>query len=308
MKNYKEWMKVLENSKNGNITHLPAYGKMMEKVYKKKVRFWMSNDKNTIALICKRSYPKFPILNYAQVGDVLGSFCYIGEKPDLSFTDEMGNFLTYKCHVYVPVEDKISLEGWKKGKWYRWLIRINNKEKMWENLHKHCRNSIRKAIKNECSWEITNRKEDVEDFIVMMEEMQERIRKTDPRIYGPKPHDYRKILKILRDNSSLVAVKKNDELMSAFILMHYKHEAYYTSPVSSEDAYKISANNLMVWGALEWCSRNNIRVFNFSGVNPDPADKKGYGVYKFKSSFGGFLHQLDHFTRRSGIFQLIPQH
>ena len=78
------------------------------------------------------------------------------------------------------------------------------------------------------------------------------------------------------------------EVISAWVLFHYKHTLYYPYGASSRNHRNVMASNLLMWEAIRLGKRSGCTTFDMWGaLGPDANDRDPwYGFHKFKAGYG----------------------
>lgn len=114
----------------------------------------------------------------------------------------------------------------------------------------------------------------------------------------PIPKSYFVALKKHIKSHFLVAVH-NGKTIAESIFLEYGNRLYYFNNGSLPESWKLNPNTLLVWKIIENNAGLN-KLLNLYGVpSGDNKDHPVYGIYKFKSGFGGAL--VDEFTFASMI-------
>jgi lipid II:glycine glycyltransferase (peptidoglycan interpeptide bridge formation enzyme) len=84
------------------------------------------------------------------------------------------------------------------------------------------------------------------------------------------------------------------EILTSWILFHYKDRLYYPYGASSRSHREVMASNLVMWQAMMLGKALGCASFDLWGAlgpNPDPKDP-WYGFHNFKMGYGGELAEF----------------
>ena len=168
-----------------------------------------------------------------------------------------------------------------------------SKEDLWDGLEKDCRSAVRKA-----------ERDGVEAFEGSSEEFYDLYLRTRERLnvkVTPKP--FFKAVEELMARSGmatfLIARIRNQNI-AAMIMLQFGGVAWYYEGASDEKFWIHRANNLLQWRAIELAVQRNLRVYNMTQApSPENRANPAYGLYLFKSQFGGELRPLRTFMFRT---------
>lgn len=81
----------------------------------------------------------------------------------------------------------------------------------------------------------------------------------------------------------------DNETLAAWILFVFHDHLYYPYGASSSKFRKTMASNLIMWEAIKFGRKHNLKFFDMWGALGYPADTKDkwYGFHKFKEGYGG---------------------
>ena len=91
----------------------------------------------------------------------------------------------------------------------------------------------------------------------------------------------------------LKATYQNKTLVT-WILFAYKDRLFYPYGASSRENREVMASNLMMWEAILYGKKQNLKWFDLWGAlgpNPDSKDP-WYGFHSFKEGYGGELAEF----------------
>jgi lipid II:glycine glycyltransferase (peptidoglycan interpeptide bridge formation enzyme) len=166
-------------------------------------------------------------------------------------------------------------------------------EKLWANLHKHCRTAIRKAEKNKL--EIVE--EESEKIFDQYYEMSKDTYDRSNQGTGISKDMYLSVYSKFKENNAtrvLSAYYRGSVIAGAFFLL-YRDVVYFWDAVSFRNYLDMAPNNLIQWELLKWASKSDYKLYDMVGVNIP-------NIAKFKQSFGGHTVPYACYTGSSNLF------
>lgn len=185
--------------------------------------------------------------------------------------------------------------GYEHGDWQNFMLGIDvQQDELWSNLKKSRRYGINRAKK----------------MGVTIEEMKDK--DSLPVFYNLLQETHRKRKNPLEDISNFVAVfdilvpknmarfhlaKYKGRYVAALLLLLYKGSAYMWYLGSTKNRQDLLAypNDILVWHAIEQCSKEGYKIFDFGGGGTLNDLKAGW--VKFKKEFGGELVNYGRYTK-----------
>ena len=156
------------------------------------------------------------------------------------------------------------------------------------------RNMIRKGLKNPIDIKILEKKQAisfVSDFHTLLKETQRRAIKANKNssMQLKSEHYIKTILQ--STNASLALAYYDDKLVAGAVIIYSGETLYYYLGCSDKSLNRITAAaDLLQWEIIKYGKSKKLKYYDFGGVPVNPGlDHPGFGVYKFKESFGGEL-------------------
>ena len=235
----------------------------------------------------KFKHDKIPFFTYLTIGGGMGGPSFrnitslkegLRRKPFA-----MRTHIWFPEFIYGNLGEHLSLPRYKCKIGYSCVIDIQPPERIWNELFDNKqRNMIRKALRRGVTIKVAD-EEELEEWIPLKFDTQKRIGQL---VTGREGEAARYMFKQCKHFAMLLVAKKDNHVISGFWLLKYRDKAFYRSPASSKEAFKVGANNLLVWEALKMCYNENLKLFDFGGITLDK-NSRTYGVTHFKMSFGG---------------------
>ncbi|OGT37639.1 MAG: hypothetical protein A3F12_04990 [Gammaproteobacteria bacterium RIFCSPHIGHO2_12_FULL_38_14] len=162
-----------------------------------------------------------------------------------------------------------------------WIDLTLKKDKLWEGLHKQCRNDIKRAKKNGVLVEKSKSIEDLNKFYKMCELIS--------KYKGFSLRSSKQLMLNLFTNndeyveSTLFLAKHDSNICGgAFILRCGKNIHYFWGAVNRQYSH-LCIGELLQWEIVEWASSCGLTKYDLEGLS---SNQNG-GVDKFKKKFGG---------------------
>jgi lipid II:glycine glycyltransferase (peptidoglycan interpeptide bridge formation enzyme) len=172
-------------------------------------------------------------------------------------------------------------------------------EDVWKSLDKDCRSAVKKAerdgvqvVEGGCN-----------DFYEVYLSTRERLKaRRTPKSFFKAIED----LMVTKDMASFLVAKLGDRNIAAIIMLRFGDIAWYYEGVSDDRFWIHRANNLLQWRAIELAARRKLRLYNMTQT-PSSENKESllYGLYKFKSQFGGELRPLRTFRFTTRTYDYV---
>ena len=165
-------------------------------------------------------------------------------------------------------------------------------EALWKGLSKARKEGIRKARRNNLSFEVTESPDVIPTFY-------ELLKKTYKNIGLPFPAmDFFYALSDCLSPGSIkfFDVRKDGQPLTILAALIYKGVlyAYFIGRVMDENCLRMKPVDFLYWEVLSWGVRNGCQVFDWLGAGKP---KQEYGVRDFKLQYGGVLHEFGRYEK-----------
>ncbi|MDO8551524.1 MAG: peptidoglycan bridge formation glycyltransferase FemA/FemB family protein [bacterium] len=161
-------------------------------------------------------------------------------------------------------------------------------EEILKRMHEKTRYNIRRAEKQEVKVREENSEESLETFLKFSEATQKR-----QGFYNHPSGYFRKQWQTLKPEKMihLLVAYFQDTPLASLYLLHFKDTLYYVYGGSSDTYREKMPNQLLHWEAIKLGKRLGLKIYDLWGAYKDSPETKDpwYGVYRFKSGFGGEL-------------------
>jgi len=185
---------------------------------------------------------------------------------------------------FANMRDVLFAEGFSlsaTGPCHSFNVKLSkNVEQLRMDLDKKTRNAISKAEKSDIVIHETS------DVSLSHSLYLSRTKEKEGQI--PIPFEY---FKAIKDNikSHFLIAKSSGVPIAESVFLEYGDKIYYFNNGSNPEYWKYNPNELLVWHVIA-ANAGSCKTLNLYGV-PDGTDQAhpSYGIYKFKSGFGGML-------------------
>jgi hypothetical protein len=165
------------------------------------------------------------------------------------------------------------------------VLEPTDHESAWSGLQKHCRNRIRKALKNGYTGDVRPASDqDLApggDFRLLYEQTMQRLDAAPLYIFSDRY--YTELLDGLGQNLLFAEVRNpTGGVASSLLLMRHAQRLHSHLAGSNPDETPMGTNNLLYWTASEFALDHGLRQFHLGG-GVEPRD----GLFRFKHAFGG---------------------
>jgi peptidoglycan pentaglycine glycine transferase (the first glycine) len=152
-------------------------------------------------------------------------------------------------------------------------------------MHRRTRYNARLALRKGVEITDGNDAEHLESFYRMLEETSER-----KHFLVHNRDYYDRILELFGPTGRIFLARYDGTVISGAFILRFGKYAYYSYGASRREHAKTKSTQAVQWAAIRWAKENGCEVYDFWGVPEDPdPDHPLYGVYKFKTGFGGYL-------------------
>jgi lipid II:glycine glycyltransferase (peptidoglycan interpeptide bridge formation enzyme) len=108
--------------------------------------------------------------------------------------------------------------------------------------------------------------------------------------YAHTEEYHRQMWQVMRQNkiAHLLTATYQGKILTTWILFIWHDTLYYPYGASSDEHRNVMSSNLMMWEAIRFGKKNELKRFDMwgtAGLDPDPGDS-WYGFHKFKLGYG----------------------
>ncbi len=165
-------------------------------------------------------------------------------------------------------------------------------EALFKSYSKRRRGGIRKAIRNNFTFEVSNSKVILLNFYSLLQETY-----SNAKLPYPFFDFFENIQKIIpKNNMKFFILKKDNKILIVLLALIYKGclSAFYIGTNRNKEFLRMKPVDLLYWEVMRWGVNNECRVFDWLGAGKP---NKEYGVRKFKLQFGGNILELGRFEK-----------
>ena len=220
---------------------------------------------------------------------------YILLEEIRNYSEKRTNILEFRNSYETNVDIKIWLhQGFSYNEHLNLIMKISNKEKLWDELGENRRRQIIKATKNGTEIRVAENEQEVKSFYYILKELyQKKIKKVLPPL--DFFHDF--FTRCQKQGKGVILlVFKEDLVIGGMVCPIQDRNVMFEWYVCGLDKeYPLNHPSVMVtWHALLFACDHGIRTFDFMGLG-----KPGipYGVRDFKLRFGGEVLNYGRYTK-----------
>lgn len=197
-----------------------------------------------------------------------------------------------------PMLDIFKSRGYTTKLWATFAIDLTRDlDEIWANIKKEARKNVKRTIKYGVIVKRTKNLEDAYEYCKIMMEHKQRMgvkRNMDKCLDWIK-----KQLKYLNDNFNLFIAYYKNIPISGLITWDFNGIINEVGVAHSNFALKnkIYAQDLIKWEIIKWGHETGKRIYDLTGVNPNPQTDKEKGIYRFKSKWGGELVRYNIYSK-----------
>lgn len=180
---------------------------------------------------------------------------------------------------------------------YTFVLDLTKSEdELLKNFSSKTRYNIKVAQKHNVKVEIDNSEKSFKEYLKLTEETTKR-----QKFFAHTPSYHTKMWETLKNqnsnvknqnlnklSASLLTAKYNSKTLASWILFVFHDTLYYPYGASSSKYRNVMASNLIMWEAIKFGKKMNLRYFDMWGAlrqNPDQKDS-WYGFHRFKEGYG----------------------
>ena len=187
---------------------------------------------------------------------------------------------------------------WNAPRFLFWLDLEGDEDDVMMRMPSKTRNDIRRGYRNNVEFE-TGSGEDFDEFYRLMV-----LTGQEKDIAHHGKEYYQELHRVVNDSAAvqLFLGRYEGEVVTTGVSVVYGDKAWLLYAATSPDHYDLRATRTQQWEMIKWAHGRGCKRYDFRGTatgDPPSKDDPGYGVYKFKGSFG------PEFTRMAGYFDIV---
>ena len=314
---YPGWDRLLLSQDTCSFFHSSPWARVLHETYGYRPLYFSLIDQGKLSILIPLMEVKSLLTGKRGVSLPFSDFCEIVVSEKIDFEEVMNSLIEYgKGARWKSIELTDSRYFPRNtvscSYYYDYTLDLaKGGEAVFSTFHESTRRSIRKAIKEN----VVITKQDSEDSIAEFYRLHCLTRKR----HGLPPQPYRFFKNIYKDvistNHGFVMLASHEnKTVAASIYFHFGDQAMFKYGASDLFYQHLRANNLIMWTAIQWFSRNEYKRLSLGRTEPDNEGlkrfKKGWGTdermikyYKYDLLKGAFVH--DRFQLSEGHKKIL---
>jgi hypothetical protein len=282
--NYPKWDELLLSHPNCFIFHSSNWAKVLNESYGYKPLYFSEINGNRLMTLIPMMEVRSVFTGKRGVSLPFTDYCELIMSEKDSFQVSLGQLIEYGKKA-----------GWKSigmrsgntlpqdiplsSFYYGHTLNLSqSEERIFSQFRKGTKSSINKAIREGVNVNICKSLESIVEFY--------RLNCIKRREHGlpPQPfYFFKKIYEhILSKNLGIVVLASyNKTIIAGAVYFHFKDNAIYKYAASDKTYQKVRANNLIMWEAIKWYTRNGYKSLCFGRTEPE-----NQGLMQFKNGWG----------------------
>jgi lipid II:glycine glycyltransferase (peptidoglycan interpeptide bridge formation enzyme) len=299
----KLWNNFVEKSIHCNLTQTYEWGEVMQELHSETLHIGVIDEERQLHAVMLVLISKLPLLRipyfYAPRGPVIAD-------PTSPAMTVLLNFVKVEarkrgvCMLKIEPDAvdgdaqwlaSLRERGFRPNPYANhlrreWVLDVRPSEK---ELLSAMRPSTRRNIKNTLSragitLRLGNSKDDIDIFYDIYIQTGQR----SNFLVLPKSY-YRRFLELYGDNAAFFIVEYEGKPIAAAIVVRLGKWSWSMYEAASDQSRKFRINYMLQWHRILWAKEHGCWYFNFRGIADVLEEgQELYGIYDFKSSFGGF--------------------
>lgn len=244
-------------------------------------------------------------------------FAYVPRGPAMDDLDLLSHVLSaleafcrslgaccLQVDLPVPGSPELLPRGWKKAKPIQpqatLVVELTDPDEMLSRMRPKTRYNIRLAMRKGVEVKARYDAEAMETFYALLEETARRDG------FGIHPLSYyMEFWKqfVVRDLAAVLIAEAQNRVLAGLVVARWEMDAYYLYGGSATYGRDMMPSYLLQWAAMGWARQKGCRYYDLWGIpaeaSPDLSQEEAerrrrqegglWGVYRFKSGFGGVL-------------------
>ncbi len=319
---YPSWDDLLIPSKNASFFHSSEWARVISESYRYKPLYFARINRNKLqtlvplmevkSILTGKRGVSLPFTDYCESITDEGESLHEIINELIEYGKSAGwRFIELRCGNCFPEDITFY------SLYYAYIMHISEDENhIFSTFRDSTRRNIRKSAREGVEVKILSSLESVKEFY--------RLNCMTRKEHGLPPQPYyffKKIYQyiISKGRGFVVLASFNDEIIAGAIFFHFANKAIYKYGASNRKYINLRANNLVMWEAIKWLSRNKYNSLSFGRTDQDNEGlrrfKKGWGTtevaikyYKYDMSKKTFISKPTQESQvPSKIFSRMPQ-
>lgn len=282
--NYSGWNKLLLSHPKYSFFHSSHWARVLCDSYNYKPLYFTLVDMNMLKVLVPLMEIKSYITGQRGVSLPFSDFSHPIIHDGIQFEDVIRSIVNYGKHEswkYIEIRDdeNYSCDLTPSEYYYGHTLYLSgNDEKTFARFRSSTRRNIKKAVIEGVEVKITNSLESIEEFC--------RLNCITRKMHGLPPQPYyffKKIYEhiISKKHGFLVLASYKEKTIAGSVYFHFGRKAIYKYGASDKKYQYLRANNLVMWEAIKWYSRNGFKSLCFGRTEPENT-----GLRQFKAGWG----------------------
>jgi hypothetical protein len=318
---YPGWDELVLTNENYSFFHSSSWARVLCESYKYKPIYFTSISNGELSALMPVMEVRSPLTGRRGVSLPFTDYCQPIASDKSHFQEIIDNLVVYgKKAKWKYIE-------WRGGESYfqdkihssfyygHTLDLTQNEQELLSGFRSSTKRNIKKAIKEGVNIKISNSLESIKAFY--------RLNCITRKHHGLPPQPYyffKKIYEhiISKKKGFVVLASFQERAISGAIYFHFRKKAIYKYGASDFSYQHLRPNNLVMWEAIKWCSKNGYRTFDFGRTEPENKGllqfKQGWGTneniikyYKYNFKKASFMSERSKVTGfHNRVFNVTP--
>ncbi|MBT4612504.1 MAG: GNAT family N-acetyltransferase [Gemmatimonadetes bacterium] len=183
-----------------------------------------------------------------------------------------------------------SLAAFDRLEWATYLVDLRvDEEELWNGLKRSARKAIRKAERDGLEVQLVDGEQGRLEYQPFRRHC---LQARGARVTSAANYiDRHRLLRSIDGEEVYIAVHQGETISGLGVFRFNGQISEFGSHQTPESvAQKLNGNDLLKWEILRRERSKGGRVFDLTGVNPNPASPKERGIAQFKAKWGGVFH------------------
>ena len=315
---YTAWNDLLSSNQDTSFFHTSNWARVLHESYNYKPLYFTEISNNRLKTLFPFMEVKGILSGKRGVSLPFSDYCEPVLEKEENSREVLDKLIAYgKSAGWKSIEIKSGNnlpEGLPFSTYY-YLNTLNcskNEEQIFSTFRDSTKRNIKKAVREGVSIEISHSPESVKEFTRMnCITRKEHGLPPQPASFFKKIHEHI----IEKDLGIVILASHNKKTIAGAIFFHFGKKAIYKYGASDLTYQHLRANNLIMWEAIRWYSKNGYQSFCFGRTAPSNKGllqfKRGWGTeencvryYKYDLRNNSFITDSD--RTHNKIFKKMP--
>lgn len=186
--------------------------------------------------------------------------------------------------------------GWTDDRWATILLDLNCPEDdLWENISYAAKKCLKKNQAEKMDVAIIDDANECREYCGLLGTF---LKNRGMEI----PYFTFDIWEFLRNKERCMEIfvaKQNGSMLGGIGILYFNGIVFEMAAWRSEHAVKnnIYAGDALKWEVIRWAKKNSMRIYDLTGVSPEPSTDKEKGIRRFKEKWGGAFMGYRYYSR-----------